>query len=161
LPGMIVDARELDEFGKKLSKMGDKILDKIDSETGAQIRELLSTSAKNLAPVGRYSGSGTLRQMIDSSDKGFSDRTPNGIRTGISSNAMYSIYIEYGTGNKGDPAVAHTSKKSWVYFDNASQKFRCGKPQKARHYMIPALDDNVDNIRDLIAGDVNEVFEND
>lgn len=161
MPGVTVDARELEAFEEELDAMGEKVLDKIEGETGAQIRVLMSTTAKNLAPSNRYRAGGTLREMIDSAEQGFATRDSDGVNVGITSHAHYSSFVEYGTGPKGDPKVPHTSKTHWTYFDEVDQVFRPGVPQKPRHFMEPALDENIDNIMKLLSGAVEEVFDND
>ena len=159
MPGITLDLSEMEDFEKELGDIPEKVLSEIDGQTGAEIRQLMSTTAKNMAPSNRYKAGGTLRQMIDSSDKGFSLRDGDHVKVGITSNAKYSIYVEYGTGNRGDPKVPHTTKTHWVYRDDEDNVFRMGKPFPARHFMEPALDDNVDSICEIIAGNIEEVFE--
>ena len=53
--------------------------------------------------------------------------------------APYAIYIEYGTGNAGDPTVAHTARDRWVYFNQYLGEYRTAYAQAARPFMRPAF----------------------
>ena len=54
------------------------------------------------------------------------------------------VYVEFGSGAKGDPSVAHTTKGSWVYCKNG--RFYTTSGQPARPFLVPALTNNVDAI---------------
>lgn len=41
----------------------------------------------------------------------------------VETNVEYAIYVEFGTGRKGDPAVPHTSKDSWTYYSEELKRF--------------------------------------
>ena len=41
----------------------------------------------------------------------------------IETNCEYAVFVEFGTGKLGDPAVPHTSKESWVYYSDALKHF--------------------------------------
>ena len=108
---MNFDIRELEKITMRITRIPEILDDALEKEVSVQVNALLSNSAKDLAPV----DTGTLRQMIDTD--GFAYRTPEGVTMGITSHAHYSIYVEYGTGIKGDPAVPHTSKAFWFSYN--------------------------------------------
>ena len=151
---MNFDIRELEKITMRITRIPERLDDALEKEVSVQVNALLSNSAKDLAPV----DTGTLRQMIDTD--GFAYRTPEGVTMGITSHAHYSIYVEYGTGELGDPDVPHTNRKSWAYYDEDG-KLRIGKPQPPNPYMRTALAQNVQPIKDIITGKAKEIIEYD
>lgn len=57
----------------------------------------------------------------------------------VGTNLEYGIYVEFGTGSLGDDAVAHTTKKGWVYFDPKRAGFFYTKGHAAQPFLVPAL----------------------
>lgn len=57
----------------------------------------------------------------------------------VAATEEYSIYVEFGTGSAGDPAVAHTTRPKWVYFSDKAGDYRTAYPQPARPFMRPAF----------------------
>lgn len=57
----------------------------------------------------------------------------------VGTNLEYGIYVEFGTGSLGDDAVAHTTKKGWVYFDPKREGFFYTKGHVAQPFLVPAL----------------------
>lgn len=56
----------------------------------------------------------------------------------------YGIYVEYGTGSKGDKSVSHTSKKHWTYYSGG--RFFTTSGQAPQPFLVPALKNNVSEI---------------
>lgn len=160
---VVIDVTGLEELEKIMQDASEELMIHLMSDTGAEIRELLSTQAKNMAPV----DTGTLRQMIDSAADGDAVREGDEVKNYITSHANYSIFVEYGTGYKGDPEIPHTSKKVWFQPNPSYEPGRMSGgppfirrfPQKPQRYMRPALTMSVDEIKDIIAGDAERVFE--
>lgn len=155
-----IDISELEELEKVLGQAAEGVKDHLMTDTGALIRELLSTQAKNLAPV----RTGTLRQMIQTAADGNATKDGDTVSNYIKSGANYSIFVEYGTGFRGDPAIPHTTKRVWFqpnpnYVPGKGSPFIMRFPQKPQPYMRPALTDSVDEIKDIIKGDIGQVFE--
>lgn len=151
---MDFDLKELEKITVRLIRVPERLNDALEREVASQVNALLSASAKDLAPV----DTGTLRQMIDTD--GFAHRTPDGVEMGVTSHAEYSVFVEYGTGPRGDPTVPHTSRKSWVYYDENGKK-RIGKSQPPNPYMRTALAQNVEPVKRIIAGKAKEIIEYD
>lgn len=61
-------------------------------------------------------------------------------RYAVGTNVKYAVPVEFGTGDKGDPAVAHTARPRWVYYSPAAGGFRTAYPQPARPFIRPAFD---------------------
>lgn len=163
-----IDISELEGLEKVLGQAAEGVKDHLMTDTGALIRELLSTQAKNLAPV----RTGTLRQMIQTAADGDATKDGDTVSNYIKSGADYSIFVEYGTGFRGDPAIPHTTKRVWLQYNpdynpvygagdayNMDQKWIRRFPQKPQPFMRPALTDSVDEIKDIIKGDIGQVFE--
>ena len=72
----------------------------------------IQTAVKMLTPV----DTGNLRNKIISQQSKFMEWV-------VETNVEYAIFVEFGTGKKGDPSVPHTSKESWVYYSDALQRF--------------------------------------
>lgn len=68
----------------------------------------------------------------------------------IGPTADYGIYVEYGTGSKGDPSKPHTSKKGWVYFNERTGGFVYTTGQAPRPFLVPALYSQKDAVIEAI-----------
>lgn len=60
----------------------------------------------------------------------------------VNSPTEYAIFVEFGTGSAGDPAVPHTTRPKWVYFSERAGDFRTAYPQAPRPFMRPAFAQN-------------------
>lgn len=74
-------------------------------------------------------------------------------RYAVGTNVEYAPPVEFGTGSKGDPAVAHTTKIKWVYCDPSGQ-FHTAYPQPARPFLRPAFEANRQRVKDNIIRDI-------
>lgn len=157
-----IDISELEGLEKVLDHAAEGVKDHLMTDTGALIREFLSTQAKNLAPV----RTGTLRQTIQTAADGDSTVDGDTVSNHIKSGANYSIFVEYGTGFRGDPAIPHTTKRVWFQpnpnyvpgKESGGPPFIMRFPQRPQPFMRPALTDSVDEIKDIIKGDIGQVF---
>ncbi|NLZ95787.1 MAG: HK97 gp10 family phage protein [Bacteroidales bacterium] len=57
----------------------------------------------------------------------------------ITATAEHGIYVEFGTGSKGDSSVSHTTKKGWVYFNENTNSFVYTTGQAPQPFLVPAL----------------------
>lgn len=62
----------------------------------------------------------------------------------IGTNVEYAVYVEFGTGSKGNKSVAHTTKKHWTYYSGGH--FYTTTGQAAQPYLVPALKNNISTI---------------
>lgn len=62
----------------------------------------------------------------------------------IGTNVEYGIYVEFGTGSKGDKSVSHTTKKQWTYYSGGS--FHTTSGQAPQPFLVPALKNNIPQI---------------
>lgn len=51
----------------------------------------------------------------------------------IDTNVEYAVFVEYGTGKLGDPAVPHTNKDSWTYYSDELKRFITTHGQEPAH----------------------------
>ena len=148
----------IDELEERMRKAGETLDKKITETSADYIKKVMRDSAVRTAPV----DTGNLRELL-TSEEGKVEHTDEGIEISISSPAPYSIFLEYGTGNLGDPDVPHTSKTSWKYKTtiNGNEVWMTGKPIAPQRYMRPALHENIPNISRILAGVASEVFHHD
>ena len=109
--------------------------------------------------------------MADDGYNSFTERPESGVvSAGIRTDVNHAIFIEYGTGPKGDPAIPHTSKRIWfqqnpeydaLYPDDdpRSQAWIPRFPQAPRPFMRPALYDNRKVFNKILTDTVVKVFE--
>lgn len=72
----------------------------------------IQSAVKLLTPV----DTGNLRNKIIAQQEKF-------MQWVVETNVEYAIFVEFGTGKLGDPAVPHTSKESWTYYSDELKRF--------------------------------------
>ena len=72
----------------------------------------IQAQVKLLTPV----DTGNLRNKIIAQQEKF-------MQWVVETNVEYAIFVEFGTGKLGDPAVPHTSKDSWTYYSDELKRF--------------------------------------
>ena len=129
----------MDDLEKLVQRLeGSKTLMQIAARSGARKAGLLvEGDAKRLCPV----DTGRLRSSISTE----TEDTAEGAKAFVSTNAEYAPFVEYGTGERGDPSVPH--KLHWA-----------GNPPHP--FLRPALAMNRDsgNIQKVFAEEVGKVF---
>lgn len=68
----------------------------------------------------------------------------DGDSVAIGPTADYGIYVEFGTGSKGDKSVSHTSKRHWTYYSGG--RFYTTSGQAPQPFLVPALKNNISEI---------------
>lgn len=119
----------------KLEILGEKLTMGLHNAL-AQAGEIVRADAVMNCPV----DTGRLRGSITS--------TVEGNSAVVGTNVEYGIYVEFGTGSKGDKSVAHTTKEKWTYYSGGH--FYTTSGMKARPFLVPALKNNKDKITKLI-----------
>lgn len=94
------------------------------SEAGEIVRA--EAQANCPTDTGRLRGSITVQSL-------------DGTSVVVGPTAEYGVYLEFGTGSKGDPSVPHTSKAGWVYYNEKTGGFVYTTGQEPQPYLIPAL----------------------
>ena len=60
----------------------------------------------------------------------------------VGTNLKYGPCVEFGTGQYGDPAVAHTTKPYWRYQDPRTGEWRTTHGSRPQPFLVPALKKN-------------------
>lgn len=152
-----VDAEDVQ---RKLRSMVD--LDGIiERRCADRIQEQMRTAAAQKL-TNQAVDTGLLRNSIETDDgyNSFVEHPEEGVSVGIRTDVPYALFIEYGTGPKGDPEIPHTSKSSWVYpTGDPEGPFKVAVSQPARPFMRPALYDNRKAFLKIIKDGIKEEFE--
>lgn len=163
-----------DDLGKKLTALVD-LDDHIEREAAYEICEVMrNTAVQRITDQGAVD-TGLLRNslMADDGFNSFTERPESGVvSAGIRTDVNHAIFIEYGTGPKGDPAIPHTSKRIWfqqnpdydaLYPEGDPQgrdkAWIPRYPQAPRPFMRPALYDNRKVFNKILTDTVVKVFE--
>lgn len=78
----------------------------------------------------------------------------------VGTNKEYAVYVEYGTGTKGDPGVPHTAKVFWHWQDEQGN-WHTSHGQKAQSFLRAAVSKKEESfIRRLIAEELRKAIEN-
>lgn len=133
----------------------------IGDECAGKIQETMRNTAVERLTASKAVDTGLLRNSIDTDDgyNRFVEKNADTVSVGIRTDVSYALFIEYGTGPRGDPEVPHTTKMSWVYpTDDPENPFRVAVSQKARPFMRPALYRNRAAFRKIIEDKIREKF---
>lgn len=153
-----VDAEDVQ---RKLRSMVD--LDGIiERRCADRIQEVMREDAVKNLTESKAVDTGVLRASIETDDgyNSFVEHPEEGVSVGIRTDVSYALFIEYGTGPKGDPEIPHTSKSSWVYpTGDPEGPFKVAVSQPARPFMRPALYDNRKAFLKIIKEGIKEEFE--
>lgn len=159
-----------EDLERKLTTLFD-LDDRIEEDIGWAVSEAMRKNAVTLLTDQVAKDTGQLAQSIQTTDAEFVEREGTAsISMGIVTRVPYAIFIEYGTGPKGDPAIPHTSKRIWfqqnpeydaLYPDDdpRSQAWIPRFPQAPRKFMRPALYDNVEAYKAILSKGITDIFE--
>lgn len=129
---MRIEVTGLEKLIGKLHALGGNVDEVVDEALQQGAKKIQNDAkrlikAKNAFDTGRLHGSITVEKI------------PNGYSVGT--NVEYAPYIEYGTGEKGDPTAPHTARKFWRYKDE-NGNWHTSKGIRARPYLRPAFNIN-------------------
>ena len=116
---------KLNDMGRDIDKIVDESLHKSAYDVKREVE-------KNIETVGAVD-TGRLRNSITVEKLGM-------CRYAIGTNVKYAAPVEFGTGSAGDPAVSHTSRPKWVYYNPIKGGYRTAYPQPPRPYIRPAFE---------------------
>lgn len=124
-------------------------------DTMNKATELVHGQAKMLVPPnGTGYLAGSIKMQVKDTGKELQGR--------VYTNAEYAIYVEMGTGVKGNGTYPYEIKgftpkykdKGWVYFDEDKGEWIYTKGQVAQPYMYPALKNNEKTIKQMFKNGV-------
>lgn len=138
-----------EELHKKLTELSNPIVAKEALRQGLKLGGIqVQSTAKQLCPV----DTGQLRNSITVESLPDNDGI---VSVRIGTNVEYGLYVEFGTGQQGDPSVPHTTKEKWTY-KGADGKFYTTTGQPPQPYLYPALVANTDNVLNLVKTTLQE-----
>lgn len=145
----------LDRLYRKIEQLNNVDIKPIIEDATARVRD----EARMRVPVDTGELQNSIDYDIEETDKGYVGK--------VFSNKEHAIYVELGTGPKGEanhsgisPQIKPIySPSGWVYYDEDKQKFIFTKGQPARPFMYPALHDNRDKISKFIQFRVKKKIE--
>lgn len=129
---MRIEVTGLEKLIGKLHALGGNVDEVVDEALQQGAKKIQNDAkrlikAKNAFDTGRLHGSITVEKISN----GYS----------VGTDVEYAPYIEYGTGEKGDPTVPHTARKFWRYKDE-NGNWHTSKGIRARPYLRPAFNIN-------------------
>lgn len=146
---MEVKVNGLDRLLKKLDTLGGSI-PKSTQKALLKGGAVFEAGAKKRCPVKTTN----LRESIHTAEI-----SANSVATGT--NCEYGPDVEYGTGQKGDPSVPHTTKEFWRYKD-AEGNWHTSHGQPPQPYMRTAFSEEKDNavivVKESIQEDIKELM---
>ena len=145
----------LDEVQKKIDAvMNLETNEKIDKALGRGAARMQS-AVKMLTPVGKpeYGGTGNLRNKIFLNHKKRNEWE-------VTTNVEYAMFVEFGTGKLGDPSVPHTSKESWVYYNERLKKFITTHGQKPAAMFRKCFKQSHEKVYKIVKDEVEEIIKN-
>lgn len=136
----------LDRLYRKIARLHNIDIKPIVEDATIRVRD----EAKMRVPVDTGELQNSIDYNVDISAKGFTGK--------VFTNKEHGIYVELGTGPKGEanhigisPEIKPIySPSGWVYYDTDKQKFIFTNGQPARPFMYPALHDNREKISKFI-----------
>ena len=76
----------------------------------------------------------------------------------IETNVEYAIFVEFGTGMLGDPAVPHTSKDHWTYYSEKLQQFVTTHGQEPASMFTIGFSMTYKQVFDIVRAEVHAVI---
>ena len=145
----------LDRLYRKIARLHNIDIKPIIEDATIRVRD----EAKMRVPVDTGELQNSIDYNVDISAKGFTGK--------VFTNKEHGIYVELGTGPKGEanhigisPEIKPIySPSGWVYYDTDKQKFIFTNGQPARPFMYPALHDNREKISKFIQSRVQKKIE--
>ncbi len=134
IKGLQGTINKLNRLGKNIDTVVDNSLHKSAYDIKREIEKNIQTaSVSNNGHTYKATDTGRYLRSIHIEKLG-------NCRYAIGTNIEYAPMVEFGTGSAGDPAVAHTAKPKWVYFNPAVGDFRTAYPQPPRPSFRPAFE---------------------
>ena len=144
---MEVKVEGLDRLLKKLDKLGGSI-EQSTQKALLKGGAMFESDAKERCPV----DTGELRESIHTEAKDAQTVT-------VGTSCEHGVYVEYGTGPKGDPSVPHTTKGSWRY-KGKDGNWHTSHGQPPQPFMRTAFSKNKDKVVDAVKEFIKEDVKN-
>lgn len=150
-----VDIKGLNAVTSKLKALGADLPQIVDNslKTSAQLLEA-EVKRKTQTVTAVYNGHTYKAYDTGELARSIKTRKTADCQWQVAATAEHSIFVEFGTGSAGDPAVAHTARPKWVYFSELDGEYRTAYPQPPRPFMRPAFAENKDHIVHQLRNDI-------
>lgn len=150
-----VDIKGLNAVTSKLKALGTDLTQIVDNslKTSAQFLEA-EVKRKTQTVTAVYNGHTYKAYDTGELARGIITRKTADCQWQVAATAEHSIFVEFGTGSAGDPAVAHTARPKWVYFSELDGEYRTAYPQPPRSFMRSAFAENKDHIIHQLRNDI-------
>lgn len=145
----------LDRLYRKIARLHNIDIKPIIEDATIRVRD----DAKMRVPVDTAELQNSIDYNVELSKNGYTGK--------VFTNKEHGIYVELGTGPKGEASHSGISPEikpiyspsGWVYYDVDKQKFIFTNGQPARPFMYPALHDNREKISKFIQEKVQRKIE--
>lgn len=150
-----VDIKGLNAVTSKLKALGADLPQIVDKSLGTSAESLNRAVREKMRTV-TASYNGHVYKAYDTGQLagGLVTRKLAQCQWQVAATAEHSIFVEFGTGSAGDPAVAHTTRPKWAYFNDKVGEVRTAYPQPPRPFMRPAFAENKDRIVYQLRNDI-------
>lgn len=139
----------LQELQRKLERIKNLERDQRVNQALGRGAAYIQAQVKLLTPV----DTGNLRNKIIAQQEKFMEWV-------VETNVEYAIFVEFGTGRKGDPAVPHTSKESWTYYSDELKRFITTHGQKPAAMFRDGFSQSHRQAFQMIKREVEEIIRN-
>ena len=150
----------LDRIVKGLNALGADLPTIVDKSL-ENSAEYIKTKAQEHTRTATASYNGRVYKAYDTGQlsRGIIVRKTGECQWQVAATTEHSIFVEFGPGSAGDPAIPHTARPKWVYFSNIDGEYRTAYPQPARPYMRPAFAESKGHIVESLRTDIIDAFD--
>lgn len=149
---------DFDRLDNKFARL-QATADLIEQRSAHRICEVMRAYAVRMITMQKAVDTGNLRNSVQTAEDIIVRDSGTEVSMGIECTTDYGLFIEFGTGIKGDPAIPHVQKSAWYAPDPESEDgFTLRFAQHPRPFMRPALYDNADVFKAIMEDDITEVF---
>lgn len=78
----------------------------------------------------------------------------------VETNVEYAVFVEFGTGRLGDPAVPHTSKESWTYYSEKLRHFVTTHGQEPVRMFTQGFNTMKNDVVRIVQTEIKEIIRN-
>ncbi|MBP3856526.1 MAG: HK97 gp10 family phage protein [Ruminiclostridium sp.] len=140
IPGLQAMVKKLNDLGVNVEKTADESLRKSADMMKREVeKNVRSVSASYNGRTYKAVDTGDLLRSIHTEKLGVN-------RYAVGTISKHAAPVEFGTGSAGDPAVSHTARPKWTYYNSEKGGYRTAYPQPPRPYMRPAFN----SLRDVV-----------
>ncbi len=141
-----VSIKGLDAIMKQLDRLGANLPEIVDKSLQSSAEFLTGKVKEKITEFGAVD-TGAMRNDTAWKKKGLCSYV-------VTCPKKYAIFVEFGTGSLGDPAVAHNTSDLTTYTRNGQAVVAPFKPHPPRPFMRTAFAENKDKIKQKLQYDI-------